>query len=236
MPYCSRCGVEVDPEIVRCPLCEAPIQQLPLNGGNPWPAKPAPPPLPAPRSTEERIALAKTLTTLGFLIPASIVMSVDWFVSGRLTWSLLVLSCLVAAWLCAILPLVFTRRPYSLIVSLTATAGALEFIIGYLSGNISWVLPGGIPITLLGGVLAGLIVLLARKAERLGSNLASWILLALTVLVTGIDILINLLLTGNWKMGWSLIVTATTLPISVLLLYLHYWPSAQSRMRRYFHV
>ena len=32
MPYCSRCGVEVDDYTDFCPLCEAPIQRLDENG------------------------------------------------------------------------------------------------------------------------------------------------------------------------------------------------------------
>jgi hypothetical protein len=69
MPYCSRCGVEVDDSVARCPLCDAPIQKFSEDDGSPWPSEEAPLPPTPPLSGDERIALSKTITTLGFLIP-----------------------------------------------------------------------------------------------------------------------------------------------------------------------
>ncbi len=236
MPYCSQCGVEVDQQVVQCPLCDAPIQQLPMSGHSPWPRKEAPAPQAPPRSRAERMELAQTITTLGFLIPASIVMAVDWFVSAKLTWSLFPLVSLGGAWLWALLPLIFTRRPYLLITSVTSTAVALEWALGLLAGEASLILNALMPVTLAAGAFAALILLLARKARRLGGNLAGWILIALTILLVSTEILLNHQISGNWQPGWSLIAAAATLPVSILLLYLHARLSVQSRMRQYFHV
>ena len=192
--------------------------------------------LPPPRSAEERIALAKTLTTLVFLIPASIILTVDWFVSRRLSWSLFVLVSLGAAWMWSILPLIFIRLPYLLIGSVTAVAVALEWGLGLLAGNIGWVLTVGMPIVVIAGAVSSLIVLFSRISSRLGGNLAGWILISIGILSVCTDILINAHYLGTWKPGWSLIVGATVLPVAALLMYLHYRPSQQSRIRRYFHV
>ncbi|MCK5251284.1 MAG: hypothetical protein KAJ98_15025 [Spirochaetaceae bacterium] len=234
--YCSRCGVEVDPAVDNCPLCDAPIQKLPLDDGSPWPSEEAPVTSPPPMSSDERKALSRTITTLGFLIPASIVLTVDWFISRSLNWSLIVLVSLGAAWLWALVPLIFNRRPYLLIASITVIALALQVALGLLAGDTSWILPIGIPIVGSAGILSTGVTALARSARRVGGNLAGWILLAIAVLSVETDILVSSWMNESWRPGWSIIVASTLLPIAVLLLFLHYRPSRQKRLRRYFHV
>jgi hypothetical protein len=236
MPYCSRCGVEVDDSVARCPLCDAPIQKFSEDDGSPWPSEEAPIPPTPPLSGDERIALSKTITTLGFLIPASVVLTVDWFISKELDWSLYTLISLGAAWMWAIIPLMFPRLPYLIIGLATLVAVALEWGIGLVSGSIIWILKMGMPIVILAGGLAALVTLMGRTAKEVGSNLAGWILIAAAIQSMGIDIFTNFGITGSWAPGWSIVVVSTLLPIAALLLYIHYRPSRRSRLRRYFHV
>ncbi len=234
--YCSRCGVEVDPDVENCPLCDAPIQKLPMDDGSPWPGEEAPLPSAPPMSSDERKALARTLTTLGFLIPASIVLTVDWFVSRSLSWSLFVLVSLGAAWMWALIPLIFNRKPYLLIASITIVAMGAQAAIGLLSADAGWILPIGIPILLIAGLLTSGVTALTIRAGKIGGNLAGWILQAIVVLSGVTDILINSWMGGSMRPGWSIVVASTLLPISVMLLYLHHRPSRRQRLRQYFHV
>ena len=207
-----------------------------MDDGSPWPSEEAPVTSPPPMSPDERKALSRTITTLGFLIPVSIVLTVDWFISRSLSWSLFVLVSLGAAWLWALIPLIFNRRPYLLIASITLIALALQAALGLLAGDTSWLLPIGIPIVMRAGLLSTGVTRLTRSARRVGGNLAGWILLAIAVLSVATDILVSLWMNGSWRPGWSIIVASTLLPIAVLLLFLHYRPSRQKRLRRYFHV
>ena len=234
--FCSRCGVEVGEGVERCPLCEAPIQKLPADDGSPWPKDVAPSPSAPPMSPDERKALARTLTTLGFLIPAAIVLTVDWFINRSLSWSFFVLVPLGAAWMCSLISLVFSRKPYLLISSITFTAIAAMSVMGYLSGNTGWILPIGIPVVITAGILGVAVTALTRSAEKVGGNLAAWILQALAVLCVVSDILISSRVNGTFRPGWSIVAASTLLPVSILLLYLHYRPSKQQKLRRYFHV
>ena len=89
-------------------------------------------------SPDERIALARVITTLGFLIPASIVLTVDWFINKHLSWSLYVLISLGAIWLWAIIPLAFQRRPYILTLACSVVGAALLSGIALLTGSYIW--------------------------------------------------------------------------------------------------
>ena len=234
--YCSRCGVEVDLAVEKCPLCEAPIQKLPIDDGSPWPKEEAPAAPAPPMSTDERKALARTLTTLGLLIPVSIVLTVDWFINRTLSWSLFVLVSLGAAWMWSLLPLIFNRKPYQLILSITIVAIAALSAIGVLTGDTGWIPPIAVPIVLIAGALGSGVTILTRRTMRVGGNMAAWILQSMAFLAVCADILINSQLKGSLRPGWSIIAASTLLPISILLLYLHYRPSRQRKIRRYFHV
>ena len=234
--YCSRCGVEVDEGVEKCPLCEAPIQKLPADDKSPWPKDVAPSPSSPPMSPDERKALARTLTTLGFLIPAAIVLTVDWFINRRLSWSVFALISLGAVWMWSLIPLVFNRKPYLLIFSITAVSIAAMSGIGILSGHSGWILPIGIPVVVTAGFLGAGVTALTKSAKKIGGNLAAWILQALALLCIVSDILISSRINGTLRPGWSIVAASTLLPVSILLLYLHYRPSTQQKLRRYFHV
>jgi hypothetical protein len=123
-----------------------------------------------------------------------------------------------------------------LILSVTLIAAGTQALLGMLAGETAWLLPVGIPVAAGAGLLAAGVIMMARKAGRIGGNLAGWILFALSILSTIIDILVSAWLYGNWRPAWSIIVASTLVPIAILLLYLHYRPTGQKRLRRYFHV
>jgi hypothetical protein len=187
-------------------------------------------------SRDERKALARTITTLGFLIPASVVLTLDWFLGREISWSPIVLVSMAAAWLCALVSLNFGRRPYRLILSVTLIAAGTQTLLGMLTGDMTWLLPVGIPVAASAGLLAAGVVVLARRAAKIGGNLAGWVLFAMSILSVIIDVLVSARLNGNWRPAWSIIVVSTLIPVAVLLLYLHYRPTGQRRLRRYFHV
>jgi hypothetical protein len=207
-----------------------------MNDDSPWPKEEAPHPVSPPMSSDERKALAGTLTTLGFLIPVSIVLTVDWFINKNLSWSFYVVMSLGTAWIWALIPLFLNRKPYLLIAALAATAMAAAFGIGLLSGNTGWLLPIALPIIITVGLLSSGVTALTKSTGRTGGNLAAWILQALAVLSIITDILLNSWMNRSMKPGWSIITVSTLIPISILLLYLHYRPTKQRKLRRYFHV
>ncbi|MCK5735679.1 MAG: hypothetical protein KAH21_04330, partial [Spirochaetaceae bacterium] len=203
---------------------------------SPWPKEEAPVPSAPPMSSDERKALARTLTTLGFLIPVFIVLTVDWFINRTLSWSLFVLISLGAMWMWAIISLIFNQKPYLLISSITCIALGTEASIGLLSRDTSWILPIALPITISAGLLIMGVTALTKSSRRIGGNLAAWILQAIAILSMVTDILISSWISSSLKPGWSIIAASTLLPVSVLLLYLHYQPTKQQKLRRYFHV
>lgn len=236
MPYCSRCGVEVDETVPQCPLCEAPIQQIPMKSAGPWPREEAPYPPAAPMSPEEKRALGRSMTTFGFLIPLLIVLAVDWFFTRNLSWSLIVGTALGAAWLWSIIPLYLGRRPYALIVVCSVVAMGLLGAISGLTGRREIFFPLGLVLAAAVTMATAAVTAATRTSKKRGGNVAAFILVAAGWVSVVTDLSVHLNFSGQWKIGWSLIVLATTLPVAALVLYLHYRPNRRSRIRRYFHI
>ena len=148
MPYCSQCGVEVDDNVEKCPLCQTPIQKILPEGGpvGPYPEKPAGSPPVPPLTIKEKMAIARTITTMGILIPLLFVTAVDYFINRRVTWSLYVTASLTAAWFAALVSLFSWKRPYSLNGLLHLDVLVFLYALGHLAGEGRWFFPVGLPI------------------------------------------------------------------------------------------
>ena len=97
MPYCSKCGVEVDNHILNCPLCKTPIQQYGQNsqGSNKYPKIS---PTKELSNKQKRIIAWEIIT--GTLVTAFlVVLTVNLSVKGKITWASYPMTGIGAAWL-----------------------------------------------------------------------------------------------------------------------------------------
>ncbi|MDC7234512.1 MAG: hypothetical protein PQJ58_14865 [Spirochaetales bacterium] len=239
MPYCSRCGVEVHAEAVKCPLCNSPIQKFP---DDPSPGRVFPEDelvlQRKPRlSRKERLQLAAVISAFGMLVPILITVTVDFMSNGTVSWSLYPLVLLTSC-LFIVLTALFTGRHPSrliwtmfviLIVTLE-TMVALSLLPG-AAGNI------GDPILLFAALCSQASVTASLKSRKRGSNVAAFILIALGLFCLLTDLWLSYKLTGGLRAGWSLIVLAATQPITLILLFLHYRKRGSNGiLKKYFHI
>lgn len=238
MPYCSRCGVEVQVEAVKCPLCDSAIQKFP---DDPAPGRSFPEDELIvhhyPRmNRKERLQLASVITTFGMLVPVLITIAVDLMTNKRITWSLYPVVSLFACLLIVLTALFSGRHPIKLIwIVFLILIGTLQTmvllsLIPAVSGNI-----GG-PILFFSALCSHITVMVSKKSKRRGSNIAAFILIAIGLLCLFTDMWINTRLFDHTRPGWSLIVLAATQPITLILLYLHYRKEKNSILKKYFHI
>lgn len=238
MPYCSRCGVEVDKNENNCPLCQATIQKV-FEDKEPhkrYPPERVPRRTAPPLTRQDRIQLAKTVSTLGFLIPILIVISVDYFINSKISWSVYAMAGLTTTWLVTLMPLIFPRRPY-------ITSGLIHLVIIFLVlflnitiKNQNWIFPIAVPVILLSCSLVFLLQFSSIRLRPKGPVLAAFILFAISLLCLGIDITINEYLISKLRMGWSLIVCSVNVPVGLMLIYLQSRLSRNTMLRRFFHL
>lgn len=238
MPYCARCGVEVDSHVQVCPLCRTPIMKLEdlPSSQSAWPHPSHGGTAKVFASPTEQRARAFWLVTTLLLVPALVLLAVDLFASGHLTWSLIPGLALAAAFLY----LIAGFRFYNGFLGLTSAFVVITavFLLGLdvLDGPKSWFLALGLPILvlLIGVLFAAYFVILKVKTK--GYNVIATVLLALSVYCAGLDGLISMYTAGLVRIGWSMIVVLILIPLALYLFFLHYGLKRALNFHRTFHV
>lgn len=238
MPYCSRCGVEVDPHVETCPLCATPIMHfddLPTTQSAYPPAHASDPSKVFATAAEKRARVFWSLATL-LIIPSFILLSIDLFSSGHFSWSLIPVAALFASVLYLIVGLNFYNAFLAITGGFVVITAIFLFVLDLLDGPKSWYLPLGLPIqVLLTAVLfAAYFVILKFKTK--GYNVFATVLTAITVFCLGLDFLIHLYANGRWEISWSLLIVLALLPIALYLFLLHYGLKRSLNFKRTFHV
>jgi hypothetical protein len=234
MPYCVNCGVELNADAKRCPLCHVEVV-LPdhLREG-------AARNLPQQRHIVQK-PFDKNLwiQVISLLVAAPMLLSliVNAVLSENLSWSLYVVASLATAWVWCVSPFLFHRNiaPLWFTIDTVALLGMLA-VIDVLTPATDWFLPLALPITLTLAGLALLIVLLAHRSLRRRLHILAAVLLAAGVFCMVVESAVDLYLDGVLKLQWSLIVLASCTSLALIALMLHRRRTIVEGMKFWFRV
>lgn len=231
MPYCPRCGVEVDASVNQCPLCSTPIPRFDdLGPGTPsWPDPGHHDPNQSYAASQAKRRLGGLVGSLG-LTAAAVVSVVDLAVTGGLTWSLWPLTSLAFVEAVVAVALVGRSRvavALGWFVSVALLLGAFDLI----DGAPPWFWSLGLPIDTLAFGLVGLGAVGARRLRgaaklSLGALLIGGGLVALDGLISS--------WVGTGELGWSLVTSVVFGAFTVFFGLLHLVLGAP-RFHRIFH-
>ncbi|MDA3810978.1 MAG: DUF6320 domain-containing protein [Spirochaetaceae bacterium] len=238
MPYCSRCGVEVDINIETCPLCFTEIQVLEPEEKtfSKYPDKAAPHSVAPKRNKKEMRRMAAIYVTFGLLIPASIAFAADIVINGEVTWGTYTLSSLIYIWVLVLLPLLYYKKPILTLLAYYLSTLFFLYSIDSFYGGINWFQGLAFPITTITAALTVIILVLTRHSKIKGINILSYCVFALGIECIGIEMSVSLFLSGSISLGWSIIVLSAAIPAAGLLYYVHYKRKKPLKMKEYFHI
>jgi hypothetical protein len=238
MPYCSKCGVEVDDGVESCPLCGLPIQRFDEGGRpvfKPWPDQVINPDS-AVLPLRERVKMALEVATVFLGVSLAVLLLIDLLLDRGFSWSVYPAAAIVYLWLCLSMPVFLYGRPWLVFSVLGPATIVFVFLMDAFDGRITWFLPYGLPVTVLAvGVLVAVAVL-SVTAKRKGLNVAAFVFFGIAVLCAGIDAIVKLNETGLFGLSWSVIVAFVLIPASLLLLYLHVRITKRVDLKKVFHL
>jgi uncharacterized membrane protein len=232
MRTCGTCGVEVEEDVERCPLCGTPLQEG-LAGP---PAGEKQSLAPEMSGASVRRWLWEVISLLA-LTAAGIVLAID-FASGLdITWSLFPLSAVAFLWICATSAIALAKRPLALFAALTAAVIAFLFVLESITRGRSWFLPLALP-------LVGLAIVVSAGAWAVVSRFRLSLLPALAVAVlscglaaVGVEYILNRYLRLATVVSWSLVALACAISLLLALLLIHKrLKERHSDIRRLFHL
>lgn len=215
MPYCSRCGVEVEARAEACPLCDAPIQHL--DDAEPEaPRYPEINPIPG----RQVRYLVWMVSTAALSSAALTFLGLDAVLNQGITWSRYPLTGVGVLWLFITLVVVLARRPIFVVVGQAgATAGFLVFIDSF-DGKLDWFVPLALPIVAVVTAASVLVWLVSRVSRRAPSMIGAAVLFGCGVGSVVLDLIISAHL-GIAQLSWSFIVLGGAVPPMVFLIYFH---------------
>lgn len=225
MPYCSRCGVEVEESAAACPLCQAPIQHFEEDAARK--SEPSYPqhiidPGDAYRlSRAERRRMSVELLTLVAGLATAALFLVDMFPDGMLGWSLYAIGSVAFMWMLSILPLFVAGKPRLLAVLMLLAVIAYLCCIDSLDGRLDWSLALGAPIALITFIAVGLTIAAIRRRTIKGINLFGIAALGLAGYLVALECIIRVASHVSARPYWSVVTALILVPVSIFMFYLH---------------
>ena len=236
MAHCPSCDVEYDDEALACPLCGAANEtssQDPDRGGvilsdlrNEL----------RPLTAAQRKRFSWELVSILFLSSIIVVFVVDLVLEGSITWSRYPVSIFAGIWGFFTIATFLGKKPIPLIAGLSVDILILLFLIDVADLHIQWFHILGAPITLWIMLCALAALFLWHLAKRRGMNILAILFLILGVICLGVDAFTSLATTGRIAFGWSLIVMISTVPIFLILVFIHYRLKRHVDLERFFHL
>lgn len=234
--HCKNCGVELEKDMPVCPLCGEPVYgdgTAPRTAGAAYPERSAG--LKPPLDKKQRKFTWEIITIiLGAGIAATF--AVDLIIGRSITWSEytsaigLVIFCYVsifAFWDKNIFLEIATGFLLSSICLLTLDA---------LTGGLHWALKLAIPLLLAINVITMLYIKVVRSSRHKGINLIAYAFAGAALLSLCTEIILSMFITGQWRLNWSVIVSACIAPVMLLLLFIHFRLRKGRNLHRTFHI
>lgn len=232
MSYCVNCGVELAASEKSCPLCSTPVF-------NPADSKPKSSYRPHPKKVESIIKDADRkymvlLATIFLLVPIVITLLIDWFSTGRISWSAYVFNSAILAYVYVLFPLWFKQPSFlfCLIIDYGITAWFLK-IIEALSGG-AWFWQLGFPlVTLLAAMVFIYSVVNAHLRFGVLVGIGTMLLLVAGGLIF-VELIIDNAIDHRVFLTWSFYAAVPCLALGLCALILHRRQRLKDKIKRKF--
>ena len=233
MPICNQCGVQLDDQVLTCPLCGAGLGSITREIESK--------PLPQPSAANSDLAHARRVTwevvSLSLATAAAVVFAADFAFNRATTWSAIPLASIGFLWLTGSTLILAGRRVQMILLLETLSLLLFLALVDRAIPGKSWFLLLAAPTTVLLGGLVSLILLVTRAARLSALSVVALSLLGTGLLLLGVETMLNYFLTQQLLVSWSMLTFACILPPVLMLLYLkHRLRKSGPEIRKLFHL
>lgn len=235
MPYCYKCGVEVNNGVENCPLCQ---MDLPVFAE----AEILEPRYPSQENVFKEIK--KRRKNVFFVVFSFIVLAVltnliiiDWKNDTNLSWSIYTSIYLVCSLIYMAVALQYSKNIKINFFVIGITTLLLLFFNDYSNGKLEWFLPLGAPICTVAVSLLYLVFIIFMS-QRLLPYKIIYTLLILCGFLVATELMINQFIHNRFFIYWSLQVDIFILPIIIILIFIprRYYERFNSYWERKMHM
>jgi len=229
MSYCVNCGVKLDENLVKCPLCNVIVINPALvdpkliigaktNGNNgdveneTFPQKSGK----VEEVNRQDLGLLFSIILGGIAVSA---LFLNLFVFREVWWSLLIIGVCVILFFIALPAFILTKTPlYIRLIINAASAGLYLYFISLITPTSEWFVGLALPLLALFTTVIIVLVWLVRFFKPSLFMKALYLITALAILCVGIEILINLYAGNDFRLMWSALILTVCVVIDAGLI------------------
>lgn len=240
MIICQNCGVELEPDMEFCPLCQQPATEK-SDAGEINPALEHMQRRGMHEPVREKMIFplrkaAWELISVILILIIVITSLLNIILNKEISWSEYpVAFCLIMFSYITLSALTGNRKIIRFLWVFMA-ASALIFALDTLTDSPPWALTIGIPLLFLFNFLLAILLIIIRRSKKRGFNLIAYTLAAAALFCIGIEAITDLFSNGFVSLVWSMIISACILPIVILLLFIHFRLGGGSNLNKIFHI
>ncbi|HEX6890338.1 MAG TPA: hypothetical protein VF141_06590 [Chryseolinea sp.] len=235
MTVCKTCGVELDEDMDKCPLCnrltgnslDKPNMQIEYNSSVDLTKGPV---------IEENLMHRVLWQIAAVLLISGIISTViiDLSFNGTITWSIYPLSiCLIL--LSYSLVMAWLKYKYTFKFIAGCLVSAIILVLLHLALGVEWLLQLALPILCTAELIGlGLSYSIKRLNVR-GTNVMAVTFMAIALLCIVIEALISRYINSFVRIQWSVVVAASLLPVTATILFMYFRRRKNMDIQKVFH-
>lgn len=231
MKTCENCGVEVEDNLKRCPLCRARLDDGPDEETGEQAAEPAQETL-----SHARFWLWEVVSLLAFAA-ALVTFASDFAFGFDVEWARYPLLAILFVWVSATVLIALAEHPVRRLIAETVAVVGFLFGLQLVTETAGWFVPLGLPITVLAGILGGAAALVIAKRKLSTLPATAVVILAAGIFVVGLELIIKRYRGDEVLVSWSLVALACALAVFFLILWMNKrMRERHSEYRKVFHI
>jgi hypothetical protein len=241
MTCCKNCGVELDMTMNFCPLCGEPVtgdvssrkeyrksQRIRQEDR-----------LYSEYNELTQAQRRKIFWEVSAIVLASGIMVsviINLVLNKEITWSRYPIVIGTLLFMETTFAIFWQKRFLLLLSGSFASASVLVVLLELFNRNISWSITLGVPLLFAAHIIAAGLTGIIKLSRQYGLNVVSYALFAAGLLTVCIEGIISLNATNRLSLHWSIIVCACIIPVSAILLFIHYRLKRVTDLRKFFHI
>ena len=215
MSYCVNCGVELEPSLTSCPLCNTPVinpnELQKLRAVSPYPTQKGNVDVVKRKDFGIVTSIVLSATSLSCLL-------LNLFVFSGSLWSLFIIGACLVLFVLVFPAVIYTKLPIYISLLFDGVAvGIYLYLIAFNTAGNKWFLGLALPIVALATILVEIFALLLRSFPATFLTTSLYFFAEVAVLCPAIELLIRHYAGSRLLLSWSAIVLTVCSVILVLL-------------------
>lgn len=236
MIICKSCGVELEKSMNYCPLCGEPvidesddIQYIRIRKSRDEADF-------QKLTPDQKRKFFWTLSAIIFISGIAATFFVDYVRFYSISWAKYPILVLTILFINTTMIYFLHRKIILLLAGSYISMSLLLIGIDLYSGNTGWGFKLGVPILLAAYIIIFTLIKMIRKATDKGFNVIAYTFMACGLLTICVEGIISIYTNNRFRIDWSIIVSASVLPVASILLYIQYRLKRGTDLKRFFHL